>query len=310
MDRIDGADSGPLRFLCCAVDGAMVYLKKKGDGAMARKAKKRVHPMPKLGWKDNLLYWSAMILIGCGWLASIFAPVILCDEIAFADERVVANVNGDGILHCFWMTFWFGVVLIFLVTLYERRLPVFGRTDIKYGPPAYPRTYPLLMKDKPYHWESPKKIAGRKKLYTVAAVVLVSTLLFSLAMYPTSLYSRQELHRDGTVAVYRSENEVEHYKFSQIEAVRLDTYRTGGKGVKKWTAAMVVCLSDGEEYRFSVGSFRGGWSENLRTMLDLKARYGSLVIIEGTEDLWRVAEDQKLEAAEEALLYELFGSEP
>ena len=30
---------------------------------MATKAKKNVHPMPKLGWKDLLLYWHLTIFL-------------------------------------------------------------------------------------------------------------------------------------------------------------------------------------------------------------------------------------------------------
>lgn len=277
---------------------------------MPRKAKKRVHPMPKLGWKDQLLYWSAMILTGGGSLSSLFIVLLIQDAIAFADERVVANTVGSGFLNMFYLMTWLMVAFVLIVTTpYQNRFPVFGRTDIKYGPPAYPRVYPLLMKNKPQYWVSPKETARKKKCRIIIAAVLLVTFLFSLAMFPLSFYGRSVLHRDGTVVVYDELNrETAVYGIRDISAVRLDTYRSSGGRYSSgdWYAEMVVEFSDGERCRFAVHSFDGDDIHRLETMLFMKVQYGTLVSIEGTENLQKVVRDQHLDEAEQELLHQLF----
>lgn len=278
---------------------------------MARKAKKRLHPMPKLGFPDQCLYWLGMILTGGGSLAAMIAPFILRDQIAFADDRAVAAISGKGELHWFWLFLWlFIAFLIILAGPYQQRIPIFGRKDIKYGPPAYPRTYPLLMKNKPRHWVSPKAQAAKKQNRRILAVAAILTLAFSLAMFPRCLYGREVLYTDGTVAVYNAGNrETAHYKFSDISEVELGTYyhrhRRSFSGT--WYYRMTLRFSDGTEHRFSSGAFRGDMTQTLEAMLDLKERYGSLITISGTENLSKVVYDLDLTADEKAMLYRLFG---
>ena len=44
---------------------------------MAKKAKKRIHPMPKLGWQDRLLYTLLIIICFGGSVGCLaFSPII------------------------------------------------------------------------------------------------------------------------------------------------------------------------------------------------------------------------------------------
>lgn len=276
----------------------------------SKKVKKRPHPMPKLGFADQCVYWTAMILTGGGSLAVMVLWIILSDRVAFADDRVVAAIGGRGQLNWFWLFLWlFLAFLIILAGPWQHRFPIFGRKDIKYGPPAYPWTYPLLMKNKPRHWVSPRVQANTKKARRIAIAAAALTLAFSLAMFPRSLYGRSVLLRDGTVTVYSPGNqETAHYKFSEITAVELDThYHRRRKSCSgNWYVSMVVRFSDGTDFSFPSGSFSGDWEQTLRTMLEMKARYGGLVTIAGTEDLPELVYHQELTPEAEALLYELF----
>lgn len=277
---------------------------------MARKAKKRLHPMPKLGAADQCLYWFSMLLTGGGCIAAIIVPILLRSEIAFADDRVVAFTEGRGVGNYLYLFAWLFIVLLAIAGgPYQQRRPIFGRRGVKYGPPAYPRIYPLLMKDKPKFWVSPKVQANQKKLRLFLTALALVTLLFSLAMFPRSLYGREVLYRDGTVAVYSpGDREEAHYKFSEITSVELDTYyRTRRRSFSgSWNVRMTIHLADGDTFYFSSGDFSGDWTTTLETMLALKERYGSLVAIAGTEHLSDVVYSRELNAAEKALLYQLF----
>lgn len=266
--------------------------------------------MPKLGFADLCLYWLGMLLTGGGCVAVLIVPFLLRDKIAFADERVVAVSAGRGGHNFIFLFFWlFFVLLAIAGGPYQKRLPIFGRRDIKYGPPAYPRIYPLLMKDKPRFWVSPRVQANQRTLRIALTVFALVTLLFSLAMFPRSLYGREVLYRDGTVAVYSPNNEeTEYYKFSDVTSVELDTYyhrhRRSFDG--DWYTRMSVHFDNGRSFHFSSHEFSGSWTQTLEAMTDLKRRYGDLVTISGAERLSDLVYDRDLTAAEADMLYTLF----
>ena len=66
---------------------------------MATKAKKKIHPMPKLGWEDQLLYWTAMVLTGGFSILGTFIVLLAQDDIAFSDPAVIARTVGQGNLY-------------------------------------------------------------------------------------------------------------------------------------------------------------------------------------------------------------------
>lgn len=190
---------------------------------MPRKAKKRVHPMPKLGWADQLLYWVAIIACFAGAVVSVFFPLYYREALAKTNSEMIAYTEGTGSLHFVWLfLLLFFVGLVICAGPYQHRLPVFGRKDIRYGPPAYPRVYPLLVKNKPKHWESPKAQARKKKLTWIGISALLASLLFCAAIYPRCLCGRYELLSDGTVTVYDADNrQTAHHGIKDTEKLWL-----------------------------------------------------------------------------------------
>jgi len=273
---------------------------------MPRKAKKRVHPMPKLGWKDLCLYWFLIIMCFGGALVSAFFPDYYRSKLVEANVNAVTYTSGKGMLRFLWLT-----ILLFIISIvicagpYQRRYPVFGRADIRYGPPAYPKIYPLLMKNKPKHWKG--KNESEKRAVIIGSVVLLALLAFSLAIYPSAIYGRYELLRDGTVAVFDSQNrQTEHYSMDEITAVCLDTQSVGGKYSSSWRASLKIIFTDGESCRFSVMTFGDDWTQAIQKANQLKGYYGPRLSVEGTEDLWKVARDADMTEEEKAQLFALY----
>ena len=276
---------------------------------MATKAKKRLHPMPKLGWKDQLIYWVAIILTGGFSLGSHFLVLVMQDNIAFSDPQVIARTVGRGNLFYFLLCLWclIGFVLI-LLGPYQNRFPIFGRSNIKYGPPAYPRTYPLLMKNKPKHWISPKEAQKKKQARIIVAMVLGLTFLISVAVFPLSLYGRAVLHEDGTVVVYNARNrEVHHYTTDEIVSVELEPYRSSGRYTSSWHLNFVITTDDSETYNFAAHSFAGTDLQQLQTMIHVKEElYDNQCLISGLKDVQKVIQSQYRQSDEKALVYQLF----
>ena len=268
---------------------------------MATKAKRRIHPMPKLGWKDHLLYWAGITITFSSMLFCLFFPIHYRSKLAHSDLRVFIFSDGEGAFHFWWLLLVSGIFFIIVVKLYSARIPVFGRRDISYGPPAYPRVYPVLMKNKPRHWKSPKAAAAKKRKITVAAILLAIALILSVMVFPCSLYGRCELYHDGSVAIYDSANHVRTYSVEDMESVRLEAIPSR----RYWSVGFVFTFSDGSTCEISIPKTSGDWTGNLLKAQHLKQFYGSILTVDA-DDLWRVVLSQKVDAAEKELLYDLF----
>lgn len=276
---------------------------------MATKAKKKIHPMPKLGWKDQLIYWVAMILTGGFSLGCHFLVLIMQDNIAFSDPQVIARTVGSGNLSYFFISIWCMVAFVLIIAgPYENRFPIVGRSDIKYGPPAYPHTYPLLISNKPKYWVSPKEAKKKKQMRIIVAILLAATFLISAAVFPLSLYGRAVLNEDGTVTVYDAQNrEVHHYSTDEVTSVELGTYQSSGRYSGSWHLHFVITTTDSETYKFAAHSFVGTDLQQLHAMLYVKEElYDNQCIISDLENVQKVIQDQYRQDDEQALVYQLF----
>ena len=278
---------------------------------MAKKRKKKVQPMPKLGRKDLCLYSFIMILCFLGAFLSVFFPIHYRIKLTQSNENVIAYTHGDGALNFMWLTILLFIVgIVVYIELYAQRIPVFGRPDIRYGAPTYPSIYPLLMKNKPQYRKSPKAVAQQRRMIVIPSVILIACLIFAVAIYPSSFYGRYELHQNGIVMVFDSKNQnVLQYSNEEIDTVCLDTNRTNTRryGVGgRWYVSLKFNFKDGEKCSFPVESFGEDWLTAIQTAETLKACYGSLLHIEGTENLHKVVRDENMSADEEELLNALF----
>lgn len=272
---------------------------------MAKKAKKRIHPMPKLGWQDRLLYTLLIIICFGGTLGCLAFSRI--NRYRLLSAEALTYMEDDRFLYGLFLTFYLlmvGIIVVFGPC--RKRIPVFGRKGVRYGPPAYPRVFPLLMKNKPQYWESASKIKKRKKRKIILTVFLVCSFLLSTFLYSRSLCGRYELMNDGSVKVFDYKNrETEHYKSHQIQSVCVSIYRSGGKSVS-YNLGMFVSLPDGEEYLFRVDKFGDDWNSALRQALSLKDRYGVIFCAEDEDDFWKFFLYNHLTPQEKELLYQLF----
>ena len=280
---------------------------------MARKAKKRMHWMPPLSFLDKLIYWMILFVLCAAYIALLLGPLQLRRKIAFADEAVIAAEDNFSTwwLAVPWLTF-FLMTLILWVRPYEERKPIFGRRNFKYGPPAWPKVYPLFMKNKPHVFVSERKRKERKQ---IAAMLLV-VLLVSLIPFPWSLYGRDCLQSDGSIVQYNMFNsEVREFSSGEVESIKIETFRySTGKYVttSHWGVQMVFVTDSGRKYTFDQREFRtntpGDYRYWLSAMLRVKRRYDPGIIrYEGVEDLELVIEDKKLSEKEAEMLYQLFG---
>lgn len=278
---------------------------------MATKAKKKVHSMPKLGWKDMLLYWTAMVGLGLFIIAGFFIPMIIRNQIAFADTSVLAAAPDPGNIGFLWLPLLCCVPWVMIYSLFQRRIPVFGRSDIKYGPPAYPRIYPVFMKNKPQFWVSQKEVKRKKRIRLIIAGLLIIAFSICIPLYISSPYPRSVLYSNGSVSVYDTSNElVETYHPGEISYVELTTDSSAYKGKVSWFIVFNIHLENGKIFSFSINHFQGSSTQALESMLYAKENlFGDRLWISGTEDLPQVIVYRCATAQDEQLVYKLFDME-
>lgn len=273
---------------------------------MARKAKKKMHRMPPLSFVDKLIYWFLMALLFAAYFALLIGVLMLRDKIAFRDSTVVAKYDHASLLWMLvpWMTFFLMTFILWLQP-YQDRKPIFGLRNFKYGPPAWPKVYPLFMKNKP-----PVYVSERKRREKRGVVLLLTIiLLVSFIPLPWSLYGRSCLHSDGSIVRHNMFNQVTR-EFSEhdIESLEIEAfYAKQGKGRRIWTVRMKFTTESGRDFHFALRDFRGNATEILSAMLQVKSCYHpSSITYSGAEYVDNVIGDRSFNAEERQMLYELF----
>lgn len=279
-----------------------------------RKAKKKLHRMPKLSFIDQVVYWLGLLLLSAVYFAMALIPLLFRDRISFADPAVIAVSENASVM---WVLLpcltFFLITFIPWSVFYNDRRPIFGLKDFKYGPPAWPRVYPLFMRNKAYVWISEKK--QKEKRQTI--LILVILLLISLIPFPWSLYGRDCLMVDGRIRQYSMFNrQKEEFSPQEIESVEFSVYKySTGKynRTTHWDVQVTLTTDSGREYSFQARDFRrdrGSFSW-LKDMMQLKTQFdASIIHYSRTDNLKNVVWDYDLSDAEEVLLYQLFGLNP
>lgn len=278
-----------------------------------RKAKKNLHRMPKLSFLDQMLYWIGLLLLGASYLLLVLSPMLLRDKIAFSDDAVIAVTETAS---AFWAVIpclsFLLITLIPWTILYNDRRPIFGLKNFQYGPPAWPKVYPLFMKNKPYVWVSERKKKEKKRI----AILLILILLVSFIPYPWSLYGRNCLYADGSIRQYSMfNNRKQEILPQEMESAEFSVYTyTSGKYTKTRHWGVQITLSTGSkrQHTFQSGDFRRapqsgtpGW---LTEMVRLTDCYDpEIICFSNQEELRKVAIDHELTAEAQHLLYQLFG---
>jgi hypothetical protein len=285
-----------------------------GGENMAKKAKKKLHKMPPLSFVDRLIYWTLGLMLLAADVALVLFPFWHWYRNAFRDETVLASHMSAGILWAMipWFVFMISTFSLWY-SLYSRRLPIFGKRNFKYGPPAWPKIYPLFMKNKPYVWVSQRSVKNRRQ----TAILLLSILLLSFLFYPLSWSGRSCLHQNGSIRKYNALNiQAREHTSGQIQQIRFEAYLRHRRRSLDTIADIRVILitDDGKRYMFDHDEFRGcsgnSSTDWLSAMVDIKGRYRPEIITYlGASNLEKVILDNRLSSDEQTMLYRLFETE-
>ena len=276
---------------------------------MAKKKKKKLK-MPPLSALDSCIYYLGMFrCIVLGLSLSLFVT-LLTKRIGFSDPEVIAVTHrATVLLGIFPYIAFLGLLMAPLCTAFSKRKPIFGKKGIQYGPPKYPKVYPIFMKDKPPVWVSERKKEDRKLLTGLYVLALVIFLLPA----PAGVFGRSCLMENGDIAVYNVFNrETERYHTGDIQELCFypADMHPRSKGYNYDLNAKIT-MTDGKTFFFESADFRdfrnsepASW---LLYMLDLKGRVApERVTFKDAHLLSRVAETYNLTPEEATLMDQLF----
>ena len=279
---------------------------------MAKKKKKR-HTMPKLSFVDHCIYW---LLLPVSLIPSglcVCMAYFLRNRVAFADAAVAAARSHASIAWFLPGFCWtFGIALGLWCNKYTDHYPIFGRRGVKYGPPAYPKIYPVFMKNKPGVWVSEKVKANRRKLALFLAAVTMVFLLLSCL----SISGRDVLYKDGRLTEYNvfgiCTKEVDK-PFVEKAGLGVHKESSGKHGGVYYSVDLTLWTADGEKYYFEASDFRRGKETEIRcwitAMLNIKENYPGKVTCEEDANVDKVLARGLWTDEERALIRELFDME-
>lgn len=272
---------------------------------MAKKKKRRIQA-PSLSALDKGIYYC---LIACSIVAGLFLyPAIIGNfrRSVFEDTHMLAQGNPSIAILGFFGLFMSGGLALAFDWLKRRKQPIFGKANIKYGPPQWKPVYPLLSKQ---FWNN---LYSNKKHLMIGALCILVFVFVIVIVTSLGLPSRECLYDDGSISVYNSFNEkTAEYSHSDVVGIRIYT-RTyhDRRGSDDWGIEIKISMNDGEDFFFSYMDFQT-MDENIRGsitgMYQIKTSFDpSIITIDGKDNVAHVVRDMNLNQQEIELLYLLF----
>lgn len=271
--------------------------------------KRRKQAGPPLSAADKALYWLLVVILCVLCIIFVYVVLQVPRWIAFYDPAVVAYSS-----HSYYIATWVLLVftslssLLYIMHLLDRKVPVLGNKEIRYGAPPWPKDfYPLT---DPRHKTIYKSPASKKRRSNAVRVWLLGFLcLLFLASW--EFCGRDVLDGDHTVTSYNAMNRVtDVYDSEDFSHLTVKTHHYTGRAGNRWSYSFVIRMEDGTEFEFRIGGFRSEddvHTLSLKTMLSVKDLFREDEIdYVGAENVTHVAEYYNMNQEQLRMLQELF----
>lgn len=178
---------------------------------MAKKKKHSKHKgfNPPLTFVDKLIYFLFLIV----FLAISFSPLVIATliqrELTFSDPSAIAFTTTGGLWWVFPLSFYLLITTFALfICGFERRIPLLGNPELRYGEPPFKKNIYPLFKRKQYVAE-PK---NNKKPWYKGLIITWCVVFFVLAcLFPLGICGRRVLFDDSTIKTYSSFNSIKQH---------------------------------------------------------------------------------------------------
>ncbi|MBR4308182.1 MAG: hypothetical protein IKT58_01165 [Oscillospiraceae bacterium] len=237
----------------------------------ARKNRKRKPLAPPLSFLDRCIYGIVILMSFTLPIVGIILLMHFAERKYTADPTVLAYACGNE-----WLCLFPFVLYILISGLVwgdmamTDRKPLFGRKDVRYGPPQWAPIYPVFSKKYRKVWRRPahstvislKRKGTRAWLIGLAVTLLLSTFAIGCRRTVTEGDVFHRISSFGRETIYTPEDP---------ESLSIGIHKVG-KTPGNYTLSMTFSMKDGRNMRFSMGNFTEGTRmECLAAMLRLKS---------------------------------------
>lgn len=260
---------------------------------------------PPLTFVDKLIYFLFLIVFLAISFLPITIPISIQKHLTFSDPSAVAFMTTGGLWWTFPLSFYLLITTIVLFACgFERKIPLFGNPNLRYGEPPFKKNIYPLFKRKHYVLEQKSKKKVWYKNFIVAWCVV---LLVLLSIFPLGICGRRVLFDNSSIKTYNSFNSVKtSYSSEDYNHLTLDTYFSSSRyGAGRWFYNAEIKTKDGKKL-----SFRNYVSEKaIDEFIEIKESLNAdQITIKRAHNLEKVIEDNNLSDSESKKLYELFST--
>ena len=260
---------------------------------------------PPLTFVDKLIYFLFLIVFLAISFLPITIPISIQKHLTFSDPSAVAFMTTGGLWWTFPLSFYLLITTIVLFACgFERKIPLFGNPNLRYGEPPFKKNIYPLFKRKHYVLEQKSKKKVWYKNFIVAWCVVFLVLL---SIFPLGICGRRVLFDNSSIKTYNSFNSVKtSYSSEDYNHLTLDTYFSSSRyGAGRWVYNAEIKTKDGKKI-----SFRNYVSEKaIDEFIEIKESLDpNQITIKRAHNLEKVIKDNKLTESRSEKLYELFST--
>lgn len=275
---------------------------------MAKKKKRRIQ-VPSLSSFDKGIYY---FLITCSILGgAILYPAIIGKyrQSIFENPHILAQGNYGIAILVFGGILLGGALALGLDWLRRKKQPIFGKSNITYGPPQWKPIYPLVSRQFWANLLSDKPLL-LKKLSIILMIFLFVSFATLLAIPP-----RDCLYDDGSILVYNCFDRIKYsYSKSDVTEIKIFTRTYYQRNAPDdWGIEIKLSMRDGRAFNYPYSHFRSQNKDihgSISGMYQIKQLFNAKIItIQGIDNIPNVIEDMNLNQQEIELLHLLFDLE-
>ena len=260
---------------------------------------------PPLTFVDKLIYFLFFIVFLAISFLPIIIPISIQKHLTFSDPSAVAFTTTGGLWWTFPLMFYLLITTIVLFACgFERKIPLFGNPNLRYGEPPFKKNIYPLFKRKHYVLEQKSK---KKVWYKNFIVAWCVGFLVLLSIFPLGICGRRVLFDNSSIKTYNSFNSVKtSYSSEDYNHLTLDAYFSQSRyGSDTWVYMVVIKTNDGKNL-----SFRNKLSERaIDEFIEIKKSLNAdQITIKRAHNLEKIIEDNNLSDSESKKLYELFST--
>ena len=280
-------------------------------GKKSKQKKNKRNSCPPLTFLDKSIYFLCIIFSFIGALLLFYCLEDIQKVIAFNKPETVAYKSSAGTLFALPFILFLEIsALIFFISAWESKKPIFGSKKYKYGEyPFREDCFPLFSSKKRNQYKTP----FQKKFLHKMTILWCAVLAVCACFIPFSLFGRNAIYQDNRIEKINLINIVsDTYTTNDFSELTIQAkYVSGYRSANYWKYEIIIEMKNGKTFSFSNRDFNkyisGAKDICLDKMLEIKSLFNpDSITIKGSKNIAKVSDFIGFNEQQEAKLKLLF----